>query len=240
MSRDNKFLKVFREENSPEYEIFKKISDEDTVVRCLIESNRNLIENPKILDIGGRNGNMSRFFQQNPDLITIIDPDPVLRNQNIFGQLISKKIQDFNLEHGYDLIIASHVWGDIGRDGDQKQILEKLFNTLNDEGILVLVYNLNTDFMADLLDFAKANLNGLRYDYFDENFLNDYKLSGEITFNTPLKYLSFEELSRACWFLFGTGEQDIVDVANSFLPYLKDRLEKPFFDLVQRFILIRK
>ena len=109
----NKLFSVYREENTPEYKIFKRITKEDDNLVSIISSEipTNVMH---LLDIGGREGEVSSHFS---DLcnITIVDPDEdlkVLIHPKI--NFINSSVQNVSLEQKrYDLIIASHVWGDL-------------------------------------------------------------------------------------------------------------------------------
>ncbi len=237
MLGNDKFTKRTQEENTPEFKKFKKISDEDRVLVRLIKEHISPSKNSKILDVGGREGYISLPFAR-PENITIVDPDPVPKAPP--GIIyIQKNIQDVDLgDQKFDLIITSHVWGDLQREEVAEQIIHKLYDNLALGGSLFLCYNSNTGFMTPLSEFAKKNLKQMRWDYFDENLLESFSNIKKINFITPVAYESFEEMGRFCWVLFATAEDDILETAKIFTPFLKENIDKPQFDLEQTLVII--
>jgi hypothetical protein len=137
------------------------------------------------------------------------------------------------LNESYDLIIASHVWEDLGRLRVQNKVINKLLSRLKTkQSLLFVCHNQGSNFIKDLKYFAFQNLDEIRDDYYEDHLLIG-KSFKRTTFETSVKYNSFEELARGCWFLFGTGNQDIGHVSNVFLPFLRKKLVKPEFVLTQ-------
>ena len=87
----------------------------------------------------------------------------------------------------------------------------------------------------------------MRHDYFDEKilyFLKNAKIL-EKKVVTTIQYNSFEELGRACWYLFSAcdDEADIDDmntIMKIFLPKLKKDLSTPKINIEQKIVLIKK
>ena len=228
-----KFVKVYREENTPEYKLFKQVSREDDILISFLKSMK-LPENPVTLDVGGREGYISLAIGA-PENITIIDPDPTLKPIDKRVKLVTTTIEEYDLTKKYDLIIASHVWGDFGRDDTQKINFNRLLNALSKNGRLIICYNKNEGVMKKLLDFSIENLDGIRYDYFDEKLLErDDILVEKFDFSCELKYETYADLARCCWVLFGRGEQDIGAIAQKFEPVLKNLLNNSGFTLYER------
>ncbi len=228
----NKLFSVYREENTPEYKIFKTVSDEDSILAEIIKQKFG-VGFQKILDVGGRSGEVSTLISEKNN-ITIIDPDTdlvdVIDNEIHF---INERIQDVALgKSSYDLVIASHVWGDLSRDNVSKKVLAQLMLAKKDSASLVICHNHNSGFLRDLQYFAFNYLSGIRYDNFDTSILIGCSFHTEY-FETCLNYKTFEELARACWFLFATGDQEIEEVVKIFQPYLESVLEKPEFSFEQ-------
>ncbi len=234
-----KFLQHVQEENTPEFKKFKQISNEDKILVDLIKKNISLGNNHKILDVGGREGYISLALTS-PDRITIVDPDPKIDISNLPIKLIREKIQNVSFEEKFDLIIASHVWGDFDREGVSRDVLKKLYHSLNIGGSLVIGFNSNTGYMKDLLLYAKESLKHMRYDYLPDGVPADIPEQNikKIDFTTPLQYESFEELGRGCWMLFATSDDDISETAKIFIPYLEKTLDKSAFELNQTLLIV--
>ena len=111
------------------------------------------------------------------------------------------------------------------------ETVSRLLDSLEKGGALVLFYNTNTGFMETLKEFALRELPQVHYDHLHHGVADLIKNNSsfevenqDVSFN--LDYESFEDLARACWFLFGIATQDIEKVASKFLPLLKEHFEK--------------
>lgn len=234
--------KTWIPEGTKEYGTFKNITQENQFLTKLLKEKVNLASNDLVLDVGGREGDIS-FGIQNPKFVHLVDPDPTIDFNA--GKSLHLKIQDTDLtEFKYKLIICSHIWGYLGNQNVQKEILQKVINLLDKDGILVLFYNINSGYMGELLEFSKQNLSKGHYDYFDENLLSEYRNNQyqishrDVKFD--LNYRSYEDLARCCWFLFGAIDQDIDGVSAKFLPKLKKDLPNPSFPIEERITFIEK
>lgn len=240
----DRLQKTWIPEGTREYEVFKSITGENKFIATFLKEKFHLKPGELILDVGGREGDVVREIQA-PQYIHLVDPDPTLHLPFAPEKFWSSRIQDTNLgSFKYKLINFGHVLGYLGTQNAQGEVFNKLVNYLTPGGTLVLFYNTNTGYMADLLDFSKKNLDRGHYDFFDENLLTqlnqkEFSISKhDISFE--LSYPSYEELARCCWFLFGSMDQDIPAVAAKFLPKLKQDLPQPKFSIDERITLITR
>ena len=240
---EDRLQKTWIPEGSEEYKHFKLVTQENKFLAKFLGKKFNLQPGQFILDVGGREGDISVQLQ-NPRYIQIVDPDPTLKLPFKPNKLLKKKIQNVNLTGKYKLIICSHVWGYLGNQKVLEQVFQNLINLIGSGDSLVLFCNTNTGYMGELLKFSKKNLDHGHYDYFDEKLLDKldvkkFKIEQkDVMFD--LNYNSFGELARCCWFLFGAIDQDIDKVAKQFLPKLKKDLKKPNFPIEERITIITK
>lgn len=246
LSDEDRFQKTWTPEGKKEYAFFKLITQENIYLSQYLKHEFPLKEGDLVLDVGGRQGDIA-FSIQEPKYVHIVDPDPTFEIKVQPGKFLRCRIQDANLgETRYKMIIASHVWGYLGFQDVQKRIFEDLMeNHLEKGGVFILFYNANSDYMKDLLEFAKENLTLGHFDYFDESLLGKYRndLSFDIMVENAsfdLDYDSWEELSKACWFLFGARDQDIEEISNLFLPKIKKDLDRPSFSIGERLTVIKR
>ncbi|HYU64957.1 MAG TPA: class I SAM-dependent methyltransferase [Candidatus Paceibacterota bacterium] len=238
-------MKRTKVENTPEYRKFKIISDEDTVLLGYLSKHLLIGKSDEVLDIGGREGYISLALQ-NPNHVTIVENDPDVRPpQAIY---LNQSIQDVQFDpETFDIIIFAHVLGVLERQEVLEEVINRAYSWLKKEGTMVLFYNTNSGYMGELLEFARKNLKKLKYDYFDEKILSTFK-NATITEEkvvTPITYNSFEELGRACWYLFSACDDeddsdDMNAVAALFIPKLKKDLSSPEIDIEQKIILVKK
>lgn len=234
---NTKFVVPFREENTSEYQRFKRLTDEDRIIADKISDYG--FEGGTMLDIGGREAQISSQLTSKED-ITLVDPDPVPNPEDITKH--EKKIQQFLDQRSktFDLILCSHVLGDLGRQDSQESVVKELINCLSGGGALVLAYNDNRGVLGELLSYAKTRLDQPRYDYFEETILDDF--DGQVKkerFSVQLVEDSFYDLGVMCWVLFGTGEDDIEDVARDFELVLKQKLSKPSLRISQCLTIVQ-
>ena len=241
---EDRLQKTWIPEGTEEYKTFKKITDENNFLAKTLKSKFNLGDDDLLLDVGGREGDISITLQK-PEFIHLVDPDPTLELPFKPIKYWKDKIQNLDLsEYKYKLIICSHVLGYLGAQDVQSKVFSDLTKLLDKGGTLVLFYNTNNGYMGDLLEFSKNNLSKGHYDYFNEDLLKELNTSDfdiekqEVSFQ--LDYQSYEELARCCWFLFGAIDQDIDGVAYKFLPKLKADLYKPSFPIEERITYISK
>ena len=103
------------------------------------------------LDVGVGNGDLTKFFGQYFSKITIVDtqkgalgnvPDNFgTRNQKVTkieGSILSEETSVF--QEKYDLILLSHVLYYIPTD-QRLNLLNKLYNQLNEDGSMIVIYN---------------------------------------------------------------------------------------------------
>jgi len=228
---------MIREENTNEYKEFKKLSDEDYVLSSEIISLLGSLPD-SVLDIGGRYGNVSRLLNPSANIV-VVDPDTELRNN--FPKdivLMNEGIQNFDEDFSSkELIIASHVWGDIGRQGSQYEIFHKLLKGKGANSRLAIAHNISSGFLRELTFFAFNNLKSIRHDYFEESLLIGQSFD-HATYSTKLSYSTYEDLAGACWVLFGTDYEDMDFVKKTFVPFLKKELQTPSFDFLQQLYII--
>lgn len=233
-------------EISKEYSFFKFVTQENEKLIEILKRHVPLNENDRVLDVGGRDGNIS-FALQNPSCVDIIDPDPEVAPIYTPRYFWRQKMQDvcFDQDDNYKLIICCHVLGYLGfQNTDSSMIIQNLLNRLVPGGTLVLFYNTNEGYMGSLRDFSQHILPNWHYDFFDERCLNYFRNNlfeiKTLELSFPLSCETFEELSRCCWFLFGAMSRDINYVANLFLPKLRNELIEPTFPVQQKVVFIKR
>ena len=247
MKPQDSIQKTWIPEGTKEYDDFKRITQENEYLAKYLQKQIMLRQGDLVLDVGGREGDISIQLQK-AEYIHIIDPDPTLTIPYKPELFVRKKIQDVSLTHKYKLIIGSHIWGYLGNQQELQSVFHQLIDALDTKGTLALSYNTNTSYMDELLQFSKKIFKeenyDTHYDYFNEKLIhalpkNKFKIdTKDVSFN--LEYKSFEELSRACWFLFGANNQDIHSIAKLFSHKLESDLCEPHFDLEERIVLITK
>jgi SAM-dependent methyltransferase len=233
---NNKLVRSFREENTPEYEQFKAETGEDEL---LVERLTELeVTDGTVLYIGGRDVPISSQLTGR-DHITLVEPDPIPHPRGV--KKYEGTIQTFlEYNHGtFDIILCSHVLGDLGRQNAQADVVKELTERLTEGGKLVLAYNQNTGVLRDLLGFAEETLDTVRYDYFNEAILDclDADMRRE-TFTVTMAEDTFYDLGVMCWVLFGTGEDDIDTVAKRFEPVLRAKLNEPKLTIQESLVII--
>ena len=236
--------KTWIPEGSVEYDIFKlKTLENDDLVR-IIKKHVPLLPDDYVLDVGGRDGNVA-FQVQSADHVDIVDPDPFikpLQEPNTFWRNKVQQVQ-FPSDRKYKLIICCHVMGYLGLQRTQKEVVEKLVDLLEEDGVLLLFYNTNHGYMGELLEYSRHIQFG-HYDYFDVDILEEYKTPDygikHLDRSYTLDYGDFMALARMCWFLFGAMEIDVDKVAEKFLPKLTYDLLEPTFEIDERMTFITK
>lgn len=238
--------KTWIPEGTKEYALFKLKTQENQKLIEVIKKHIDIKPNDLILDVGGRDGNVA-FEIQKPEKVHIIDPDPRIKLLKEPGKCWNKKVQDvqFDEKTKYKLIICCHVLGYLGLQEAQKEMTRKLVSLLDpDGGTLVLFYNANIGYMKELLDYSLHVLSRGHYDYFDESILKRYRIPGyeikRLDVSFDLKYSSFEELARCCWFLFGAIDQDIDEKARRFLLKLRNDLAESTFVIDERIVFVKR
>src|ERR1700674_5445783 len=152
MLRDEDSMqKTWVPEGTLEYLIFKSLTGETLYLADLLKAKFPLKRDELVLDVGGREGDISYSVQQ-PDFVHIVDPDPRIAVPPALGHFWNRKIQQVELRPStYNLIICSHVLGYLGRQNVQRDVIGRLLSALAPGGSLVLFYNRNTSLMGDLL-----------------------------------------------------------------------------------------
>jgi hypothetical protein len=242
MRREDLIQKTWVPEGTVEYKHFKQVTRENTVLAKFLKDRLPLAESELVLDVGGREGDISTAIQKS-EWVHIVDPDPTISVPANVGRFFRGKIQDLALDqNSYSLIICSHVLGYLGKQSVQDKVFSELLRLLNDQGKLVLFYNINDEYMGELLKFSKTHLQNGHFDYFDEALF-----SADSAFDVILKdvkfdlrYDSYEDLGRCCWFLFGSLDQDIDKVAAEFVPKLKRDLGIPEFEINERIAIVAR
>jgi hypothetical protein len=236
--------KTWIPEGSTEYDIFKlKTRENDDLVR-IIKKHTVLEPDDLVLDVGGRDGNVA-FRVTEPTSIDIIDPDPFITPLKKPANFWRGKVQYvvFDPARKYKLIICCHVMGYLGLQSVQKGVVEKLVEQLEEGGVLLLFYNTNHGYMAELLQYSRHIQFG-HYDYFDTDILEEYKTPDfgikHLDRSYTLDYGDWMALARMCWFLFGAMEIDVDSVAKKFLPKLQYDLVEPTFEIDERITFITK
>ena len=240
------YTPIRRKEHSGAYKKFKEASKEDEALISYIKNQKIVDKEDTILDVGGRRGQISLKIQS-PEKVTIVDVDPKVKPFDSRAKMINKSIQEAEPElENYDLILISHILGDLGYAEIQGTMVKKLFNHLKPKGKIILCFNKNGDFLDELkkhFEFAFPNIKTL-YDYFDETILEEKPLDAlekkNYDFSVTLKADSFRELAAYCWVLFSGYELEEEPVVGAFEKFLKKNLEKPEFVFNQRIILLQK
>lgn len=242
---DRSIQKTWVPEGTNEYTLFKLITQENQKLISVIQKHILLKDGDLVLDVGGRDGNVS-FGVQKPQWVHIVDPDPTLRLTQKPGRFWNKKVQDvkFDKKNKYKLIICCHVLGYLGLQEAQQDVLDTLVELLEPGGTIVLFYNLNTGYIGNLVDYSKHVLPTGHYDFFDESILPRYRVRGvetrQLDIAFQLEYKSFTALSRGCWFLFGATAPNIGDLAKKFLPKLTNDLLAPVITVDERILFMTK
>jgi hypothetical protein len=236
--------KTWIPEGSQEYFAFKQLTQENCFLSRFLGRVFDLGKADMVLDVGGRKGDIA-FAVQKPDQVHIVDPDPTIEPTCTPSRLWRSRIQDIDLsEVKYRLIICSHVMGYLSEDNDQCEVIKKLGRALAPGGTLVLFYNRNTEYMADLLRHSRIHLSNGHFDFFDERivdlFSSDQFQVRHLDVWFRAKYKTKTELSRACWFLFGSTRQDIQSVADIFLHKLSRDNMSAELGIEQRIMCITK
>lgn len=232
----DKLRKRLREENTTVYKQFKAKSGEDQVLIKKLKDRG--ITGGDVLDIGGRLAPISTSLTAKEN-ITLVEPDPVPKPEGITKH--EERIQSYLKHHdaSFGIILCSHVLGDLGRQGAQADVVPRLASRLKDDGRLVLTYNENNGLIGDLLTIAKNTLDGVRYDYFNEAILDsiDAEIERE-TYRVTVSPDTYYELGVICWFLYGTGEDNIDSVAKLFAPKLRAKLSSPELSIDEKLVII--
>ena len=240
---EDRLQKTWIPEGTKEYKTFKLTTLENRYLAALLKERIPLKPDDLLLDVGGRDGDIGLELQ-NPEHFHLVDPDPTLKLSFTPAKFWNERIQDIRLEDKYKLIICCHVLGYLGTQHVQDEVFRELSTALVQGGTLALFYNVNTGYMAELLQFSEDTIPDGHYDYFNESLLSElssseYSISYEdVSFK--LDYPTYEDLARCCWFLFGAKDQDIEGVAAKFLPKLKADLKMPMFEVNERVALITR
>jgi hypothetical protein len=244
MKNRNAIQKTWFPEGSREYRQFKLVTRENLKLVKILKKHVPLSAGDLVLDVGGRDGNVS-FALQKPEWVHVVDPDPKVRLLKRAGKFWHEKIQNVQFEPNtkYKLIVCCHVLGYLNLEGAQKDVLDKLVHMLADDGVLALYYNANDGYMASLLEYSKHVLSAQHFDYFDEELLRPYKAVGynikHIDTAFDVSYKTYDALARCCWFLFGAMNPDIAGSAKRFVPKLENELAAPSFIINERVMLIK-
>ena len=236
--------KTWIPEGSVEYDIFKLKTRENDDLVHVIKKHVQLGPNDWVLDVGGRDGNVT-FRVQDASHVDIVDPDPFIQPLQEPNRFWRDKVQhvEFDPERKYKLIICCHVMGYLGLQGTQEVVVEKLLEQLVEGGVLLLFYNTNHGYMQELLQYSRHIQFG-HYDYFDTSILQAYKTPDfdikHLDRSYTLDYGDWLKLARMCWFLFGAMEIDVDSVAKKFLPKLTYDLVEPTFEIDERMTLITR
>jgi hypothetical protein len=243
METEDLIQKTWVPEGTAEYRLFKQITGENRALASLLNDRLSLKSGELVLDVGGREGDISLALQA-PNSVHIVDPDPTLSRPHV-GKFWNQKIQNLNLSaYRYQLILCSHILGYLGAQSAQLETVLQLTSRLASRGNLILFFNRNDGYMGELLAYSKSVLEYGHHDYFDEEIFKslsprDFSIT-HTDMSFTLKYPSFDELSRCCWFLFGSLRQDINNVASLFRPRLKRDLSTPAFAINERVIFIER
>lgn len=242
LDRNDSIQKTWIPEGTSEYLNFKQRTGENRYLASLLKRQFTLAPTDLVLDVGGREGEIA-YALQDPQCVHIVDPDPTIDPSPPSAQFWNCRIQDVTLSDNYSLIICSHVLGYLGKQHAQLPVIMKLLQALKPGGTLVLFYNRNTGYMHNLLSYSLRHLDNGHYDYFDEAIFCSLAPEYRVTSTDVWFYPSFPNLtslSRCCWFLFGSLDQDIGSVANIFLPKLKDEVRELQLPIEQRVAFIEK
>ena len=138
---------------------FKAVSNEDLIVAALICENLTKTEVSSILDIGAGTGvvafAISSYTKNNPKLVLVDESSKYsdLYRANDEAEFVNSRWENVQLDRSFDLVIMSHVLGDIDPI-DRPTSIIKAINQLSKNGLLVSVENGPEnnfdDFVSDL------------------------------------------------------------------------------------------
>lgn len=235
--------KTWIPEGTREYFAFKLVTQENKYLAKFLARKFRLGDNDLVLDVGGRHGDIA-YGIQHPSMVHIVDPDPTIVPTCKAAHFSRCRIQEADIpKSSYSLIICSHVLGYLSKDNDQQQVINTLSEALVPGGSLVLFYNRNSGYMGELLRYSMGHLKEGHYDYFDEKIIESLSSKFDVShFDVwfQAKYENLNELSRACWFLFGATNQNISAVAEVFHSKLMSDKMPSHLDIEQRIVCMKK
>ena len=92
----NPIQKTWIPEGTEEYKTFKHVTDENNFLAKILKSKFDLKDGYLILDVGGREGDISLAIQK-PEFIHLVDPDPTLELSFTPAKYWKEKIQNLDL-----------------------------------------------------------------------------------------------------------------------------------------------
>ncbi len=165
MKKDNPFLLFYgRHKISPVHQDirnFKRHIERRQRLYRLLGIAPAFFKNKTILEVGPGGGyNALAFFFWGAD-VDFVEPNPAAQKELLIllrrhkieknrWKLFPGKIEDFNLEQGYDLVIAEGFLHGLGKEA-QKIISKKLTNLVSRKGVLVVTCSDNMSLFFEIL-----------------------------------------------------------------------------------------
>lgn len=216
-------------------ERFKEITQEENKIISIIKKNVMINKKTKILDVGSNIGNISKALQTNLKNITLIDIEELNINQKV--NFIKNKFEDVELNDKFDIIITSHVWGHFDFTRTSESVFKKIMRYKKEDGKVIIVYNINKDFLKDLINLSKSIFKEFQYDSFNENLIKNLNYK-TISFSIILKEKTFEKLTELIQILMIVKDKEFELKKDEILRFLKSRLKEPEFEIQQNLIII--
>lgn len=216
---------------------FKNITREEFFIAQQIKKNLDIKDTNTILDVGCADGNLSKSLVQDSSNITFLDVDEF--NFSPQEKFIRSSFEKVELDHKYDIILTSHVWGHFYRNNTFNFCFEKARNLLEENGKLVVVHNSNKDFTGKLIDFSKTLFKEIEFDVFHDDLLSGTNFK-EYYFDVNLKAETYRELAELVQVLLVVPDELYYLEIEEVIKFLEKNLEKPEFSINQRLLIIEK
>lgn len=172
----------------------------------------------KIIDLGCGTGGLSSliFKELNPKKMIWLDENKsmveisqeVASSEKITPVIINKSLEDYVFDEKFDIVHSSltlhNISNDIENQEIKKNVIKKIFNSLNDQGVFVwtdLVYFEDKEMQKQAVDYRKkyALEKGADKTFIEENFKkeleNDFPLTIEES-EKILKEIGFTEIKK--------------------------------------------
>ncbi len=195
------------------------------IILNLLPKNRD-----KYLDVGSGNGQLMSFLINEFNYIEAIESNKMFskRLKLITNNITWGKIEEINLYKKFDFILASHVLGYISNEL-KPQVLKKIYEVMNKNGVLVFVYNSIKSDIFKILDIV--NKNTLNKSNYSKTIINSslwkekntspfivfevkfpIQCTSESCIRNIINFLAFKDINKAdnkCEILNDTSEQFI-------------------------------
>ena len=216
---------------------FKNITREEDFISEEIKKHVDIKDSDTILDIGCADGKLSKSLTKDSSNITFLDVDEFDFSPQ--EKFIRSSFEKVEIDHKFNLILSSHVWGHFYRNNTFKFCFDKAHTLLEDDGKLIVVHNSNNDFMGKLIDFSKTLFDPIEFDVFLDEYLEG-AIYEEHYIDVNLKTESYEELADMVQVLLVVPDEIFYSKVDQIIEFLKENLEKPEFAINQRLLVIKK